>query len=111
LLEKLSEDAVVAADDVAEFNFGKAAGASTQKADNLPDESAQGNAVRKKEKTCFDSDAAGVHLSGRPMDGRRSKKESTTAVTERENRITGALLPLIALQFAVRNAYSGVGTS
>jgi hypothetical protein len=93
LLEKLSEDAVVAADDVAEFNFGKAAGASAQKADNLPDES------------------AGVHLSGRPMDGRRSKKESTTAVTERENRITGALLPLIALQFAVRNAYSGVGTS
>mgnify|MGYP003350814989 CR=1 FL=1 len=41
LFEKLSEDAVVAADDVAELHFGEAAGAGAQKTNNLPDESAE----------------------------------------------------------------------
>ncbi len=91
LLEELSENSVIAADDITHFNLSETTRARAKKTNNLSDESA--NAMRSgvniKERM--------VHLSLSPIAGRRSKKESTTAVTEREKRTTGALLPLIAL--------------
>ncbi len=39
MLEKLTENAVVAADDVAKLYFGETAGTGAQKTQNFPDES------------------------------------------------------------------------